>query len=171
MSLMPAFNPFPNVAPATGLIGPICLALMQQPAPQNGNSLAGCMPCVEENDKIFKIHVKLQQFAPNEIKVRLVGQDVVVEACHEEKKEDKGFMKQQFKYQYQLPSCVDAAGLTSQLSSDSILTVSAPKQVDATEQLASRDIQIVLTNEPVVLPGSGVSTENVQPSGPDGPEA
>jgi crystallin alpha B len=71
----------------------------------------------------------VQQFSPDEITVKTVDNDVIVEAKHEEKKDEHGFISRHFVRRYVLPMSHDAIGVTSSLSSDGVLTITAPKKV------------------------------------------
>jgi crystallin alpha B len=73
----------------------------------------------------------VQQFAPDEIKVKLAGNSVIVEAEHEEKQDEHGYISRRFARRYVLPSSHDLMGVTSTLSSDGILTITAPKKVSS----------------------------------------
>lgn len=71
----------------------------------------------------------MQQFAPNEITVKAVDNTVVVEGKHEEKQDEHGFISRHFVRRYVLPKDVELNNITSSLSSDGVLTISAPKKV------------------------------------------
>lgn len=72
----------------------------------------------------------VQQFAPNEITVKTSGNSIIVEGKHEEKQDEHGFISRHFTRRYLLPSDHDIEGVVSSLSSDGILTVTAPKKDD-----------------------------------------
>ncbi|CAH2236741.1 protein lethal(2)essential for life-like [Pararge aegeria] len=80
-----------------------------------------------EKDK-FTINLDVQHFAPEEISVKTADGYVVVEAKHEEKKDDHGLISRQFLRRYALPEGAETADVVSQLSSDGILTITAPKK-------------------------------------------
>lgn len=76
----------------------------------------------------LKVNVDVQQFAPHEITVRTTGDDTIeVEAKHEEKKDQHGYVSRQFLRRYVLPKGHDVHRAVSRLSSDGVLTVTAPK--------------------------------------------
>lgn len=61
--------------------------------------------------------------------MKIVGKDVVVEAEHEERLDEHGYISRRFKRRYVLPEDVEVDLFTSSLSSDGILTLFAPKKV------------------------------------------
>jgi len=69
----------------------------------------------------------VQQFKPDEITVKTVNNFVVVEGKHEERQDEHGFISRQFQRRYKLPDDTDADTVVSQLSSDGVLTIHAPK--------------------------------------------
>ncbi|CAH2042530.1 unnamed protein product, partial [Iphiclides podalirius] len=76
----------------------------------------------------FEVILDVQQFAPEEITVKASNNCVVVEGRHEEKQDEHGFVSRQFTRRYILPAGYDTADLVSTLSSDGVLTVTAPKR-------------------------------------------
>ncbi|KPJ17473.1 hypothetical protein RR48_03636 [Papilio machaon] len=84
-----------------------------------------------EKDK-FHINLDVQHFAPEEITVKTADGYVVIEAKHEEKKDEHGYISRQFVRKYALPEGTESEDVVSQLSSDGILIISAPrKEIDA----------------------------------------
>ena len=71
----------------------------------------------------------VQQFAPEEIVVKTVDNSLIVEAKHSEKQDEHGFVSRHFVRRYVLPSTHDVTNVTSTLSSDGVLTITAPKKV------------------------------------------
>ena len=71
----------------------------------------------------------VQQFAPSEIVVKTQNNVVLVEGKHEEKQDEHGFISRHFVRKYVLPSDIEVSNITSSLSSDGVLTISAPKKV------------------------------------------
>lgn len=74
----------------------------------------------------FKIAFDVEQFKPNEVKVKVQDNTVIVEGKHEEREDDHGFISRHFVRRYALPKEVDVSQLTSTLSSDGVLTIKAP---------------------------------------------
>ena len=61
--------------------------------------------------------------------MKTVGNDVIVEAKHEERQDEHGFVSRHFVRRYVLPPSHDVINITSSLSSDGVLTITAPKKV------------------------------------------
>lgn len=83
-----------------------------------------------DKDK-FQINLDVQHFSPEEISVKTSDGYVVIEAKHEEKEDEHGYVSRQFVRRYALPAGTESEDVVSQLSSDGILTVSAPRKVEA----------------------------------------
>lgn len=110
--------------------------------------LTGTSTITADKD-MFKVILDVQQFKPEEITVRLVDNFVVVEAKHEEKRDEHGLISRQFMRKYMLPEQVDRDKLESNISSDGILTIKAPlKQTE--EKKNERTIKIELTGKPAI---------------------
>ncbi|XP_035737336.1 protein lethal(2)essential for life-like isoform X1 [Vespa mandarinia] len=77
----------------------------------------------------FQVILDVQQFSPDEITVKTVEKNVVVEAKHEERQDEHGFISRHFVRRYVLPTDYDAINVTSTLSSDGVLTITAPRKV------------------------------------------
>lgn len=101
-----------------------------------------------DNEK-FEVILDVQQFTPNEITVKVTDKFVLVEGKHEERQDEHGFVSRQFSRRYMLPSewkgnnsislilfnyftltpslgDVNPDNVTSSLSSDGLLTITAP---------------------------------------------
>ncbi|KAF7382355.1 hypothetical protein HZH68_015274 [Vespula germanica] len=76
----------------------------------------------------FQVILDVQQFSPDEITVKTVEKNVVVEAKHEERQDEHGFISRHFVRRYVLPTDYDAINVTSTLSSDGVLTITAPRK-------------------------------------------
>lgn len=80
-----------------------------------------------------QVILDVQQFSPDEITVKTVDNYVIVEAKHEERQDEHGYISRHFVRRYVLPPSHDLVNVTSTLSSDGVLTVTAPKKVRLTE--------------------------------------
>lgn len=89
---------------------------------------SGVSSVTNTNDE-FKVTLDVQQFKPEEIKVRVAGDYVVIEGNHEERKDEHGFISRQFTRKYRLPPNVKNEAITSSVSSDGLLSIVAPKKV------------------------------------------
>lgn len=79
-----------------------------------------------DKDK-FQVNLDVQHFNPEEITVKTTDGYVVIEGKHEEKKDEHGYVSRQFKRRYALPEGCNPETVESRLSSDGVLTVTAPK--------------------------------------------
>lgn len=83
----------------------------------------------QDKDK-YQVILDVQQFTPNEITVKTNDNSIIVEGKHEEKQDEHGFISRHFVRRYLLPQDHDINEVVSTLSSDGILTVTAPKKVE-----------------------------------------
>lgn len=106
---------------------------------------------VVKNDK-DKFHVELdvQQFKPEEINVKVVDNYIVVEGKHEEKQDDHGIISRHFVRKYLVPEQCDAEKAASSLSSDGVLTITAPRKPEAIEEKKEKVIKIEHTGKPAI---------------------
>lgn len=74
--------------------------------------------------------------------VKVVGNNVTVEAKHEEKQDEHGYISRHFVRRYVLPASHDGSQVTSSLSSDGVLTITAPKKV----RKRSRQVNLLLSD-------------------------
>lgn len=94
----------------------------------------------------FRVDLDVQQFAPEEIKVKVSDGYVTVEGSHEEKQDEHGFISRNFTRRYLVPEGFDVNGVASSLSTDGVLTLTAPKlQIGGN---AERHIPITQTGGP-----------------------
>ncbi|KAL1502290.1 hypothetical protein ABEB36_007456 [Hypothenemus hampei] len=99
-----------------------------------------------DKDK-FQANLDVQQFKPEEITVKLTGDNVLtIEGKHEEKQDEHGFISRHFVRRYVLPKNCNMAKIESKLSSDGVLTITAPT-VEKME-VEHKKIPITQTGEP-----------------------
>ncbi|XP_050425615.1 protein lethal(2)essential for life-like [Adelges cooleyi] len=106
------------------------------------------MSNISLDDKQVQVILDVQQFTPNEITVKTSEGAVIVEGKHEEKPDEHGFISRHFKRRYLLPNDVDIEKIVSSLSSDGVLTVSAPKKTN--EAASERSVPIIQTGVPAI---------------------
>lgn len=100
------------------------LSLYQQhPLLQRQQSQQGI---VEKTDDLV-LSVDVQHFAPEDITVKVVDNFLEVEAKHDERPDDHGFIYRYFKRKYPIPEGYNTESIVSKLSSDGVLTIRAPK--------------------------------------------
>jgi len=98
----------------------------------------------------FQINLDVKNFAPNELSVKTVGNDVIIEGAHEERQDEHGFVSRQFTRRFNIPKGYDVKDVVSTLSSDGVLTVKAHRKAESLEEQNVRHIQIQQTG-PAVL--------------------
>ncbi|XP_055533241.1 protein lethal(2)essential for life-like [Wyeomyia smithii] len=96
----------------------------------------------------FQINLDVQQFSPNEISVKATDNSILVEGKHEEKQDEHGFISRHFVRRYVLPTGHDPNAIVSSLSSDGILTITAPKKALPKPE-EPRMIPITQTGQPM----------------------
>ncbi|XP_027888019.1 crystallin, alpha B, b isoform X1 [Xiphophorus couchianus] len=89
--------------------------------PENGHSEMRM-----EKDR-FVIYLDVKHFSPDELSVSVSDEFITVHAKHEDRQDDHGFVSREFLRKYRLPSGVLGADITSNLSSDGVLTITAPR--------------------------------------------
>lgn len=90
----------------------------------------------------YKVCLDVQQFTPEEISVKTVGNSILVEAKHEERKDEFGSISREFTRRYALPPGFNIKDVVTQLSSDGLLTIKAPPEAKALEGGNVRVLQI-----------------------------
>ncbi|XP_072282833.1 alpha-crystallin B chain [Pyxicephalus adspersus] len=81
-----------------------------------------------EKDK-FSINLDVKHFSPEELKVKVSGDYIEIQGKHEERQDEHGYVSRDFQRRYKIPIDVDALSITSSLSPDGVLTVSAPRKL------------------------------------------
>lgn len=77
------------------------------------------------SDDGFLVSLDVHQFVPKELTVKTVGNSIVVEAKHEERPDEHGYVSRQFSRRYDLPKGFHPDYVVPELSSDGILTIKA----------------------------------------------
>ncbi|OAD53803.1 Protein lethal(2)essential for life [Eufriesea mexicana] len=112
------------------------------------NEGGGTSTVKADKDK-FQVILDVQQFKPDEINVKIVDKCVVVEAKHEEKQDEHGWISRQFTRKYMIPEQCDIDQVTSSLSSDGVLNITAPRK-DKPKVENERSITIEQTGKPAL---------------------
>uniref|UniRef100_A0A0M3HNY5 SHSP domain-containing protein n=2 Tax=Ascaris TaxID=6251 RepID=A0A0M3HNY5_ASCLU len=81
---------------------------------------------VDDKDK-FAVEMDVSQFHPEELKVNVRDNELIVEGHHEERSDSHGSIERHFIRKYTLPKDTHLEGLVSHLSDKGVLSVSAPK--------------------------------------------
>ena len=78
-----------------------------------------------EGNRSFNLSLNLKEFSPEEVKVKTVGQNVVISAKTEKKSEDNYYLRE-FSQSFSLPADLKLADLQSKMSDDGFLVINAP---------------------------------------------
>lgn len=108
---------------------------------------AGTSTVQADKDK-FQVTLDVQQFAPEEVTVKVVDRNVVIEGKHEEKQDEHGWISRQFVRKYLVPEQCDIDQIQSSLSSDGVLMITAPRK--ESEPKNERIIKIQTTRQPAL---------------------
>uniref|UniRef100_A0A915EWA7 SHSP domain-containing protein n=1 Tax=Ditylenchus dipsaci TaxID=166011 RepID=A0A915EWA7_9BILA len=76
----------------------------------------------------FEVGLDVQFFTPNEIEVKVAGNDILINCRHESRGDEYGSVTREVHRAYKLPADVDATSLKSHLSSRGVLTITAQKK-------------------------------------------
>ena len=74
---------------------------------------------------------------------------IVVEGKHEEKQDEHGFISRQFTRKYLVPEQCDLEHVKSSLSSDGVLTITAPRKHDPKHH-REKHVKIEMTGKPMI---------------------
>lgn len=95
----------------------------------------------------FQANLDVQQFRPEEISVKLTGDNTLtIEGKHDEQEDEHGYISRHFVRKYILPKNCNISRIESKLSSDGVLTISAPT-TDA-KDIDHKEIPIQQTGQP-----------------------
>lgn len=82
---------------------------------------------VQYDDDTYKILVNVEKYKPEELVIKTVDNTVLVEAKHEEKTSDgRSYATQSFNQSFTLPKGVNPESVSSSLSKEGVLIISAP---------------------------------------------
>lgn len=94
------------------------------------------------DDSGFNFRVDVRDYKPEEVSVKLEDNVVIVEGKHEERSDAHGLISRQFVRKFEVPKGVlDIDRLQSSLSSDGVLTITAPRLEAIENQIRSIPIQ------------------------------
>uniref|UniRef100_A0A8R1XYS6 SHSP domain-containing protein n=1 Tax=Onchocerca volvulus TaxID=6282 RepID=A0A8R1XYS6_ONCVO len=86
----------------------------------------------QQSDDYFYVQMDLSQFRPDDLKVSVANSYIIVEARHGEREDEFGLVERLLIRKFPLPSNVPADAVTSNLTADGHLSVTAnsPRQKD-----------------------------------------
>lgn len=98
--------------------------------------------------------------------MKTVGNNsIVVEANHEEKEDEHGYVSRKFTRRYTLPKEFQIKDVVSTLSSDGILSIKAPPAEKRSKEGNVRHIQIQQTGPAYLTVGNGENTKQKEETG------
>jgi len=93
-------------------------------SPYNFDNGVSRVECDEDN---YRILVDVHQFSPEDLVIKTVDDAVIVEASHEEKTVDgRSYSNKSFSQSFNLPRGLNPERVTSALSKEGVLTITAP---------------------------------------------
>ncbi|XP_019728943.1 alpha-crystallin B chain-like [Hippocampus comes] len=96
--------------------------------PENGHS-----EMYAEKDR-YVIYLDVKHFSPDELSVNVGDEFITIHAKHEDRQDDHGYVSREFLRKYRLPTGVSCADITSSLSFDGVLTITAPRSSPGPER-------------------------------------
>lgn len=113
----------------------------------------------------FQVSVDVSAFAPNEVTVKAVDDNsVVIQAKHEERADEHGYISRSFSRRYMLPKDVQVESIKSSLSADGVLTVTAPKKAPEPPKSNERVVPITMTASPAPMPVQAKEQQEAKPA-------
>lgn len=98
-----------------------------------------------DSDK-FQANFDVQHFKPEEITIKMKDNLIEIEGRHEETQNGHSQIYRHFVRKYTLPHEYDSNRMESKLSSDGVLTISAPKKITQAS-ITERTIPIIRTGQ------------------------
>ncbi|RWS27807.1 small heat shock protein p26-like protein [Leptotrombidium deliense] len=102
---------------------------------------------VRNDDSVFEVDIDCAFFKQSDLTVKTVGDDLVIHAEHDERKDDIGYIKRQFTRRISIPADVELDKLSSTFRASGVLTVKAPKR--CSNDPSERIIPITWSNNDV----------------------
>jgi HSP20 family molecular chaperone IbpA len=97
---------------------------------------------IKKNDEKFIVSLDLSPFSHNEITVKVRNNFIIVDAKHEEREDEFGFISRQFTRKYILPDDYNTDTIKSFLTDDSKLTIKADMKMKKADIGGDRFIPI-----------------------------
>ncbi|XP_031836307.1 protein lethal(2)essential for life [Nomia melanderi] len=105
---------------------------------------------VKPDKNKFEVTLDVSQFVANEVNVKVVDQNVIVEAKHDEKEDEHGWVSRRFVRKYIVPSQCDIDRVESRLSNDGILSITVPRKEPLKPESSEKIIKIQYTGKPAL---------------------
>ncbi|XP_013188018.1 protein lethal(2)essential for life [Amyelois transitella] len=136
-----------------------------RPWKQLSNMLRDVGSTIKSDKRKFEINLDVQHFSPDEISVKTADGFIIVEGRHEEKRDEHGWVSRHFTRRYALPDGCNLDAVESRLSSDGVLSVTAP--LECPKESNERIVPIVHTGPVKTQPehsglGNGEPEKNLE---------
>ena len=83
----------------------------------------------------FSVKLDVNHFEPEDMTIKVVGNELIVNGKHGERLDDNGIVSREFTRRYELPKDIDLERITSKLSNEGNLMIEPPlKQKEAPKQ-------------------------------------
>ena len=129
----PTFDPLPF--PAAGRISDVAMLS----ARDSQHELSPKAKVTYDEGK-FQVEFDVQDYRPEELSIKTEGDVLIVLAKHETKTENGGsFVSKQFEQRFTLPSGVKPEQITSALSKEGMLVVTAPRELPAVKRITDNN--------------------------------
>uniref|UniRef100_A0A2R5LGJ5 Putative heat shock-related protein n=2 Tax=Ornithodoros turicata TaxID=34597 RepID=A0A2R5LGJ5_9ACAR len=96
-----------------------------------GRPLSNEVSCTSDK---FALNLDVRNYAPEEISVKTTENVIEINAKHEEKSDDHGYVLREFTRRYTLPEDVDPETVTCNMSARGVLTLQAPRKKAVKEE-------------------------------------
>jgi len=80
----------------------------------------------EKGETKLKLEFDVHEFNPDEVKVKVLGNNILQVTADHEEKSDTGFQRKTFVRQYTMPEGVDSQHVRPAITNDGVLTIEAP---------------------------------------------
>ncbi|CAI5452264.1 unnamed protein product [Caenorhabditis angaria] len=100
----------------------------------DGHRIGDAIENVKSETGDGQISVNVAQFKPEEIKVNINENQLIIEGKHEEKTDEHGLIQRHFIRKYTLPQGIRAENVKSELNSDGVLSIKYEKVPEEQKQ-------------------------------------
>lgn len=97
---------------------------------------------VSSDKENFHLRFNVENFSPEDLQIKVIGNILVIEGMHGEKEDEGGVIRRYFVRKYTIPECFDTEKVLSSLSTKGILEIQAPIKKCLDEPVVERNIPI-----------------------------
>lgn len=102
--------------------------------------MKNCYKSKEEED--FQVAINMKSFKPDEISVKVKESEIIVDAKHEEREDEHGFVSRHFTRRYILPKQFDSETISTSIDDEGIMKIKALKLKPVENEKKERIIPI-----------------------------